>query len=149
MICFTLKKNSKMIRDDLYSISIDVKNFSSLMPKYFKEIIITKSIKNQIFIDEKIYFLGSFLDVKTKHIIIHPKIHEVYILSGLMRGSSFVESYDATSDGTNITIDVSINLNGISKLFLPFRFLIKWKMGRVMDEFLNSAERNISDFTDP
>ena len=149
MIRFTLKKNSRIIRAKLYSISIDVENFPSLMPKYFKSIIIKKSIGNEIFVDEKIYFLGGFLDVKTKHVIVHPRIHEVHILSGLVRGSSFVESYDETSDGTNVTIDVSIKLNGVSKLFLPFGFLIKRQMSRVMDEFLNSAEKFVSDSNDP
>jgi hypothetical protein len=149
MIRFTLKKNSRMNRDKLYSISIDVENFPSLLPKYFKSIIIKKSIGNEIFVDEKIHFLGSFLDVKTKHVIVHPKIHEVHILSGLMRGSSFVELYDKISDGTNVTIDVSIKLNGISKLFLPFGFLIKRQMARVMDEFLGCAEKFVLDPNDP
>ena len=145
MIYFTLKKNSRMIRDKLFSISIDVEKFPSLMPKYFKSIIITKSIGNEIFVDEKIHFLGSFLDVKTKHVIVHPRIHEVHILSGLMHGSSFVESYDETSNGTDVTIDVSIKLNGVLKLFLPFGFLIKRQMARVMGKFLNSAERLVFD----
>ena len=149
MMYFTLKKNSRMIRDKLFSISIDVENFPSLMPKYFKSIIIKKSIGNEIFVDEKIHFLGSFLDVKTKHVIVHPRIHEVHILSGLMRGSSFVESYDETSDGTNVTIDVCIKLNGISKLFLPFGFLIQRQMTRVMDEFLDCAEKFVLDSNHP
>ena len=149
MIRFTLKKNSRIIRDKLYSISIDVENFPSLLPKYFKSIIIKKSIGNEIFVDEKIHFLGGFLDVKTKHVIVHPKIHEVHILSGPIRGTSFVESYDEASDGTNVAIDVCIKLNGVSKLFLPFGFLIKIQMARVMDEFLNSAERLVFDSGDP
>ena len=74
-----------------------------------------------------------------------PKTHEVHILSGLLRGSFFVESYDEISDGTNVTIDVSIKLNGVSKLFLPFGFLIKRQMARVMGEFLNSAEKFVFD----
>ncbi len=134
-----------MNRNKLFSISIDVENFPSLMPKHFESIIITKTIGNEIFVDEKIHFLSSILNVKTKHLIIHPRKHEVHILSGLMRGSSFVEFYDETSDGTNVTIDVLINLNGISKLFLPFRFLIKRQMAKTMDEFLNSAERLVLD----
>jgi len=148
VIRFTLKKNSRIIRDKLYSISIDVENFPSLLPKYFKSIIIKKSIGNEIFVDEKIHFLGGFLDVNTKHVIVHPKIHEVHILSGSIRGTSFVESYDETSDGTNVTIDVCIKFNGVSKLFLPFGFLIKRQMTRVMDEFLNSAEKFVSDSND-
>ena len=145
MLYFSLKKNCKINRDKLFSISIDVENFPSLMPKYFESIIITKTIGNEIFVDERIHFLGNILNVKTRHLIIHPRKHEVHILSGLMRGSSFVESYDKTSDGTNVTIDVSINLNGISKLFLPFKFFIKKQMAKTMDEFLNSAERLVSD----
>ena len=149
MIRFTLKKNSRIIRDKLYSVSIDIENFSNLMPKYFKSVIIRKSIVNEIFVDEKIHFLGSFLDLKTKHVIIYPRIHEVHILSGPLRGSSFIESYDETSYGTNVIIDVSIKFNGVSKLFLAFGFLIKRLMARVMDEFLNSAEKFVLDSNDP
>ena len=145
MIHFTLKKNSKADRDKLYSVSIDVENFPNLMPKYFKSINTKKSTGNEIFVDEKIHFLGSVLDVQTKHVIIHPRIHEVHILSGLLQGSSFVESYDETLDGTDIVIDVSIKFNAISKLFLPFGFLIKRQMAKVMDEFLDSAEKFIFD----
>jgi len=145
MIHFTLKKISKANRDKLYSVSIDVENFSNLMPKYFKSLIIKKSIGNEIFVDEKIHFLGSLLDVKTKHVIIHPRIHEIHILSGTLRDSSFVESYDKTSDGTNVVIDVSIKFNGVSKLCLPFGFLIKRQMAKVMDEFLDSAEKLVFD----
>jgi len=145
MIHFTLKKNSRANRSKLYSVSTNVENFSNLMPKYFKSIIIKKSIGNKIFVDEKIRFLGSFLDVKTKHVIIYPRIHEVYILSGPLRGSSFIESYDETSYGTNVMIYVSIKFNGVSKLFLPFGFLIKRQMARVMDEFLDSAEKLVFD----
>ena len=145
MIRFTLKKNSKIMRNKLYLISIDVENFPSLMPKYFKSVIITKSIGSELFVDEKIHFLGSFLNVEIKHLIVHPRIHEVHILSGLMKGSSFVELYDETDDGTTVTINVLIKLNGVSKLLLPFGFLIKRQMARVMDEFLNSAEQSASD----
>ncbi|MDH3656747.1 MAG: hypothetical protein OEM77_01215, partial [Nitrosopumilus sp.] len=118
MIHFTLKKNSRVNRDKIYSVSTDVENFPNLMPKYFKSINIKKSIGNEIFVDEKIHFLGSVLDVKTKHVIIHPRIHEVHILSGPLQDSSFVESYDETLDGTNVVIDVLIKFNGVSKLFL-------------------------------
>jgi hypothetical protein len=142
---FTLKKNSKVNRDKLYSVSIDVGNFSNVMPKYFKSITINKSIGNEIFVDEKIYFLCSLLDVKTKHVIIHPRIHEVHILSGPLQGSSFVELYDETLDGTNVVIDVLIKFNGVSKLFLPFGFLIKRQMAKVRDEFLDLAEKIVFD----
>ena len=78
MIRFTLKKNSKANRDKLYAISIDVENFPNIMPKYFKSITMKENTGNETFVDEKIHFLGSLLDVKTKHVIIHPRMHEVH-----------------------------------------------------------------------
>ena len=148
MIRFTLKKNSKVNRDKLYAISINVENFPNLMPKYFKSVDVTEITGNKTFVDEKIYFLGNLLDVKTKHVIVHPRLHEIHILSGLLRGSSFVESYDEMKDGTNVVIDVSIKLNGISKLIFPFGFLAKKQMAKVMDEFLDSSEKMIFDSND-
>ena len=145
MMGFTLKKNSKADRDKLYAISIDVENFPNIMPKYFKSITMKKTTGNEAFVDEKIHFLGSLVDVKTKHVIIHPRMHEVHILSGPLRGSSFVESYDKMQDGTNVVIDVSIKLNGISKFIFLFGFLIKRQMAKVMDEFLDSAEKIVFD----
>ena len=148
MMSFTLKKNSKLNRDKLYAISIDVENFPNIMPKYFKSTTMKKTTENETFVDEKIHFLGSLLDVKTKHVINHPRMHEVHILSGPLRGSSFVESYDKIQDGANVVIDVSIKLNGISKLISPFGFLIKRQMSKVMDEFLESAQKTVFDSND-
>ena len=145
MIRFTLKKNSKVNRDKLYAISIDVENFPNIMPEYFKSITMKENTGNETFVDEKIHFLGSLLDVKTKHVIIHPRMHEVHILSGPLRGSFFVESYNEMKDGTHVVIDVSIKLNGISKLIFPFGFLIKKQMTKVMDEFLDSSEKIVFD----
>ena len=141
MIHFTLKKQSRMNRDMLYSISTDIENFSNIMPKHFKYLKIKKRLRNEIFVDEKIYFS----DVKVKHVISSPDIHEVHILSGMLSGTSFIEHYVETTNGTDITIDVSIKLNGVTKLFIPFGFFLKWHMSKVMQEFLRSSEKCISE----
>ena len=142
---FVLRKESKADRDKLYSVSIDIENFPNVMPKYFKSITILKSIENEILVDEKIYFLKNFLKIQTKHVIIHPEIHEVHIVSGPLNGSSFVEHYNKTSSGTIITIKVHIKFNGLSKIFSPLKFLLKKQMSRVMDEFIESAEKYLLD----
>ena len=141
MISFILNRKSIMDRDALYSISTDIENFSKIMPRHFKYLKIEKILWNEIFVNEKIYFLN----VKVKHVISDPKIHEVHILSGMMRGTSFIEHYNETFNGTDIAIDVTINLNGIAKMFLPFGILFKWHMSKVMDEFLRSAEQWVSN----
>lgn len=148
---FTLTKKSSIPRDKIFAISINVENFSQVMPNYFKSITITEPIKKSITIltDEKISLLRIFsLNVKAKHVIIHPNIHEVYILSGLLRGSSFIEKYDDLKNSTAIAIDVKMKFNGVSKIFLPFGLLIKRKMDSIMDEFLKSAEMNYVDNND-
>ncbi len=141
MIHFRLKKKSKIKRDILFSISIDIENFSKIMPKHFKSLKIQKRLKNEILVDEKIYFLN----VQVKHIILRPDVHEVHILSGMMRGTMFVEHYFETNGGTDIAIDVSIKLNGIAKMFLPFGFILKRHMSNVMEEFLALSEKFIEN----
>ena len=140
MIRFTLKKKSKIQRDTLYSISADIENFSKMMPKYFKSLKIKSTVGNNVFVDEKIYFSN----VKVKHVILRPEIHEVHILSGIMRGTSFIESYKGSPDGTDITINVSVSLNGISKLLYPFAFILRRQMSKVMEEFLESSEKIVA-----
>ena len=142
---FVLKKNSKADRDKLYSVSIDVKNFPNILPKYFKSIIITRSNENEMFVDEEIHFFKNILKIQTKHVIIHPKIHEVHIMSGPLNGSSFVEYYEKTSSGTTLTINVHIKFKGFFKIFSPLRFLLKNRMSKVMNEFLETAEKYILD----
>lgn len=146
MMHFTLDKYSEMPRDKLYAISVNVKNFPIIMPKYFESINITESAENNIIAEEKIFFLGNSLSIKTRHMIIPPNTHEVHIVSGIFTDSSFIEKYDDVSNGTNVTVDVSIQFNGISKIFLPLGFLIKRKMSSVLDEFLESASTFDSDY---
>ena len=127
---FTLTKKSSIPRDKIYATSIDVENFSKIMPNYFESITITESSKdnNIIFTEEKINLFGtSSLNVKTKHVVVPPNIHKVYILSSLLQGSSFIEKYDDLGKNTKITIDVALKFNGISKIFLPLGFFYKKK----------------------
>lgn len=143
-IRFTLTKWSNLNRDKIYNISVNVANFPNIMPKYFKFIIIKKVKENEIFTEESILFLGIAIKAKIKHLIIHPNIHEVHILSGPFKGSKFIELYEEAQNGTKVVIDVSITLYGFLKIFFPFKFLFKKQMSKVMNEFLVSAE-NFSD----
>ncbi len=74
----------------IFNIGTDVENFHNVMPDYFKPSYIVKKSKTQIILVEKIKFLGIQLSVKTKHVIIPPNFHEVYILSGPTKGTIFL-----------------------------------------------------------
>ena len=141
MKTFSLKKHSSITRDDLFQISTDIEKFVFILPNHFKSLCIAKEYSNEKFVDEQISFLGKTVKVRTKHVIIHPDIHEVYILTGPLKGTFFIEHYDETDTGTEVTIDVSLCLNGFIR-FIPFlQNIIVRRMESVFNEFLTCAEK--------
>ena len=135
-----LIQKSKLDRDLIFKISTDVENFHKVMPDYFKSLKIISNSSNEKIVLESLEFLGRQIEVKTKHVIIQPNLHKVFILTGPVKGTSFIETYDSNSFGTDISIDVNLQLNGILK-FIPFlKILLLKKMDSVMSEFIISAE---------
>ena len=131
-----------MSRDIIFKISTDVSNFHKIMPDYFKSLkIIDDTLPDQKTVLENISFLGRTIDVKTKHVIMQPDTHKVFILSGPLRGTAFIENYGVSkSNGTDITITVNLSMHGLLK-FIPFLDrIISKKMKSVMLEFVRSSE---------
>lgn len=140
MKSFNLHRHSSLNRDVVFKISTNVANFNNIMPEYFKSLIVVKDNHTEKIVLEKISFLGQTINVKTKHVILPPNTHEVFILSGPLRGTSFIENYEISSNGTDIVISVNLEINGLLK-FIPFLDkLLARKMSSVMSEFINSAE---------
>ena len=137
---FNLIHKSNLDRDLIFKISTDVENFDKVMPEYFKSLKIINNSSNETIVSESILFMGRKIDIETKHVIIQPNLHKVFILSGPAKGTSFIEIYTSNSVGTDISIEVDLKLNGILKL-IPFLkiFLLK-KMNSVMSEFVICAE---------
>ena len=139
---FTLERFSKLPQPDIFQISTDVENFHKIMPDHFKSLDVLEKGEYGIIVDEKINFLGISTQIKTKHIIIHPDIHGIHILTGPLKGSSFVESYVEKDNGTMITIDVTLHFNNFFKLFPFLENLVVKKMSKTMDEFVQCAEKS-------
>ena len=74
--------------------------------------------------------------------IVHPNIHEIHILTGALKGTSFIESYVEKDNGTMITIDVTLHFNNFFKLFPFLENLVVKKMSKTMDEFIMCAEKS-------
>ena len=137
---FNLVQKSNLDRDIIFKISTDVENFHKIMPKYFKSLkIITNSLNEKVVL-ESIHFLGRKIKIKTKHIIVKPNVHKVFILTGPVSGTSFIETYDSTLSGTNISILVDLKLHGILKLIPFLKILMLKRMNSVMSEFIICAE---------
>ncbi len=137
---FSIQRCSVLPQEKIFDISIDVENFHKIMPNHFKSLDIIEENKYGMIVNEKINFLGMNLNVKTKHVIIYPNIHEVHILSGPTKGTSFIESYDSSGNGTVITINVNLKFNGILKYFPFLHGILAQKMSKTMDVFIRSAE---------
>ena len=137
---FNIVQKSNLERDVLFELSTDVENFHKIMPKYFKSLKIISTSINEKIVLESINFLGRKIKIKTKHIIEKPNIHKVFILSGPAKGTSFIETYDSNSHGTDITILVNLKLNGFLKLIPFLHILLLKRMNSVMSEFIICAE---------
>ena len=140
MSSFNLVHKSNLERDIIFKISTDVENFHNIMPKYFKSLQIVSNSLNEKIVLESIDFLGKRIKIKTKHIILKPDIHKVFILTGPAKGTSFIETYSSNSNGTDISILIDLKLNGILKLIPFLKFLLLKRMNSVMSEFIVCAE---------
>ena len=138
---FNLVQKSNLESSVIFQISTDVENFHKIMPKYFKSLkIISNSLTEKIVL-ESINFLGMKIKIKTKHIILKPDVHKVFILTGPANGTSFIETYTSSLTGTDISILVDLKLNGILN-FIPFlKILLLKRMNSIMSEFIICAER--------
>ena len=135
-----LIQKSNLERDIIFKISTDVENFHKIMPKYFKSLKILGTSINEKIVLESINFLGRNIEIKTKHVILKPNVHKVFVLTGPAKGTSFIETYNSRMNGTDISILVDLKLNGLLK-FIPFlNILILKRMNSVMSEFIVCAE---------
>ena len=140
MTGFNLIQKSNLERDVIFNISTDVENFHKIMPKYFKSLTVISNSLNEKIVLESIHFLGKKIKVKTKHVILKPHIHKVFILDGPIRGTSFIETYHSTLSGTNISILVDLEFHGILKLIPFLNILLLKRMNSIMSEFISCAE---------
>ena len=78
---FNLVQKSDLERDIIFKISTDVENFHKIMPKYFESLKIITNSTNEKIVLESINFLGRKIKIKTKHIILKPNVHKVFIFN--------------------------------------------------------------------
>lgn len=138
---FDIKKYSSLQQERIFHISTDVKNFHHVMPEYFKSLSVISETETEKIVLEKISFLGLTVNVKTKHVIKTPDIHEVYILNGLTKGTVFIESYIKVDNGTLVLINVKLKISSVLNLFGLLEKYIAKKMNTVTEEFITAAEK--------
>ncbi len=141
MTVFDLSGMSSLNRDVVFKINTDVKNFHNIMPNYFKSLDIISDDKSGIIVLEKINFLGQSVKVKTKHLVLPPNIHKVFVLTGPLKGTFFIEHYEPSLSGTFISISVHLKVNHLLKCIPFIEKILRKKMSSTMFEFINCAEK--------
>ena len=140
---FSFTKIVNVDRDKIFNVITDFENLAKIFPKYFKSLKIISKSGNITKLEEELEFLGKKLNVTVDHIVEEPDKHTVIMLDGPGKNTKFEEIFEKMPEGTKITIDVDLVLNGKFKVMGFFaKKQIKNKMSQALDEFAEVAKNN-------
>jgi len=138
---FKFEKIVGVERDKIFKVITDFENLAKIFPKYFKSLKIISKSGNVTKLQEDLEFLGRKLSVTVDHVVEEPDRHIVIMLDGPGKDTRFEEVFEKVPEGTKITVDVDLVLNGKFKVmgFLAKK-KIKNKMSQALDEFAEVAK---------
>jgi carbon monoxide dehydrogenase subunit G len=138
---FKFEKIVGVERDKIFKVITDFENLAKIFPKYFKSLKIISKSGNVTKLQEDLEFLGRKLSVTVDHVVEEPDRHIVIMLDGPGKDTRFEEIFEKVPEGTKITVDVDLVLNGKFKVmgFLAKK-KIKNKMSQALDEFAEVAK---------
>ena len=140
---FSFTKIVNVDRDKIFNVITDFENLAKIFPKYFKSLKIISKSGNITKLEEELEFLGKKLNVTVDHIVEEPDKHTVIMLDGPGKNTKFEEMFEKMPEGTKITVDVDLVLNGKFKVMGFFaKKQIKNKMSQALDEFAAVAKNN-------
>ena len=140
---FSFTKIVDVDRDKIFNVITDFENLAKIFPKYFKSLKIISKSGNITKLEEELEFLGKKLNVTVDHIVEEPDKHTVIMLDGPGKNTKFEEIFEKMPEGTKITVDVDLVLNGKFKVMGFFaKKQIKNKMSQALDEFAEVAKNN-------
>ena len=138
---FKFVKTVDADRDKIFKVITDFENLAKIFPKYFKSLKIISKSGNVTKLQEDLEFLGKKLSVTVDHIVEEPDKHIVIMLDGPGMDTRFEETFEKVSEGTKITVEVDLVLNGKFKVMGFFaKKKIKNKMSEALDEFAEVAK---------
>ena len=140
---FKFVKTVDADRDKIFKVITDFENLAKIFPKYFKSLKIISNSGNVTKLQEDLEFLGKKLSVTVDHIVEEPDKHIVIMLDGPGKDTRFEETFEKVSEGTKITVEVDLVLNGKFKVMGFFaKKKIKSKMSEALDEFAEVAKNH-------
>ena len=132
----------KADREKVFEISANFKDFQKTLPQYFPSIRVRSERDDVAIVEEHVMLAGKELVMMTKHVTKYPELHEVFVIGGDAKGSHILEKYEKVPEGTKITVEVDLKLQGKLKIVGFFgKGKIKKGFSKIMDEFAKIAER--------
>lgn len=137
----TLEKIIKAEREHVFGIVANYENFQNLLPQYFTSIRVRSVRDGTAVVEEHLQIGSRELIMMTKHVTKYPETHEVFVIGGDAKGSSFIEHFEKISEGTKLTVNADIRLGGMSKVAAIFaKKKMAVEFGKIIDEFAKIAE---------
>lgn len=124
--------------DKVFYTITDFENLPVRLPEFFKSINIVSKEGNTVIINEFIRMAGKDVTQTTKHILIPPTQHEVFILDGDAKDSHIIERYVSSDSGTKIIIDGDFHLGGKLKVV---GFIAKKKIEKNINEIIDAISK--------
>ena len=138
---FNFEKIIKAERNKVFEIVANYEGFQKTLPQYFPSIRIRSVRGDTAVVEEHVRLSGREIVMMTKHVTKYPEIHEVFVIGGDAKGSHVVEHYQSIPEGTKITVNADIKLQGKLKIAGFFaKNKIKNGFTKIMDEFAKIAE---------
>ena len=132
---FLLEKIAYANLERTFRAATDLNGLQKRMPAYFPSVRILSARGNVSISEEHRIIAGREFVMTAKHIIDHPRTHEVFVIGGHAKGSHIVEKFSADSSGTRIVVDIDMKLKGtlmISQIF---------QKNRIRDDFVDIFDK--------
>ncbi|NND86120.1 MAG: polyketide cyclase [Nitrosopumilus sp.] len=138
---FSLEKTVNAKIDNVFEIFANFENYQNLVPQYYPSVRV-RSVRGNISVVEEHFLLGNIeLLIMAKHVSKKPILHEVFVIGGDVKGSTFRQKFIELENATKILIDVDLKFKGklkIKNLFGNNSFSHYYD--RIIDAFVKIAE---------
>jgi ribosome-associated toxin RatA of RatAB toxin-antitoxin module len=139
---FNFEKIIKAERNKVFEIASNYKDFEKKLPEFFPSIRVRSVRGDTAVVEEHVSLSGREIIMMTKHVTKYPDIHEVFVIGGDAKGSHVIERYQSIPEGTKISVEADIKLQGKLKIVGFFaKNKIKNDFIKIMDAFAKIAER--------
>lgn len=138
---FSLEKTIHANREFVFEVFSNYGDYQKLFPQHFPSIRV-RSVRDNISVVEEHMNLGDkeFL-IMAKHVSEKPISHEIFVIGGDAKGSSFKQQFVKLETGTKVIVDVDLKVKGKQKIASLFgKNNFQEYYAKILDDFAEIAE---------